>query len=1025
MKFIKLSVRRPVTTIMITLIAVILGLVSLIKLPVDLLPKIEVPVAIVSTSYKGVGPREIEKLITIPVEEAVATVRGIENIRSVSNEESSIVIAEFKFGTDMDFAALDMREKVDMVRGFMPKDANKPMVVRIDPNSMPIIEAALYGNVDLYELQKFAEDVIKPRLERIEGVGSVSISGGYVNNVEIELVDEKVKGYGLQAEHISRIIQAENINLPGGSVKKGNKNIFIRTVGEFESIDDIKKLPIPLPRGGTVLLEDISNVNLKFKEVSSIARINGKESIDLSIQKQSGTNTVKVAREVNKEFKEIEKEFPDRKINKMFDQSNYIKYSISNVFDNILYGSIFAIIVLFLFFRNIKSTLIISISIPVSIIVCFSLLYFNNITLNLMTLGGLALGIGMLVDNSIVVLENIFRFRQEGYSIVDASIKGASEVSLAVTASTLTTIAVFLPIVFVEGLTSTLFKELALTVSLSLIASLIVAITLIPMLSSKLLSIQNNKVNKKMSNKFNTFFKKIINGYKKLLYWSLHHRVIVVTIGVLIFVVSIVAVLSVGAEFFPEMDEGQFMISVRLPSGTELETTERVVSQVEEVLEGIDEIETVSSNIGGNGMFITSMGSTDKATINVAVKKIEERDRSTSLIADEVRKKLKDIPGAKIKVEVISLVTMGGGLGGESISIKVKGEDFEELKKIGDEFVILVSSVDGTREVKSNYSKGIPELQIDINRLNSSKYGLTAAQIGSAVRNSIRGIISTRYRYDGDVIDVIIKGDIDFSSNVSNLNNIEIDTPIGTKVQLEQVADISTKRGPSAIRRDGQSRVITITGQIVNRDLNSISKDIEKELNKYEMPKGYIYEIGGQNKELNEAFSELTLAIILAILLVYMVLASQFESLLHPFTIMIAVPLAFAGGALGLYFTGKTLSIPALIGAMMLAGIVVNDSIVLIDYINILRRRGEERLSAIIKAGPIRLRPILITTLTTVLALIPLALGIGEGAEVMAPMAIVVIGGLSLATLLTLIFIPVIYMIFDDISLFFKRPLRK
>lgn len=1025
MKLIKLSVRRPVTTIMITLIAVILGLVSLIKLPVDLLPKIEVPVAIVSTSYKGVGPREIEKLITIPVEEAVATVRGIENIRSVSNEESSIVIAEFKFGTDMDFAALDMREKVDMVRGFMPKDASKPMVVRIDPNSMPIIEAALYGEVDLYELQKFAEDVIKPRLERIEGVGSVSISGGYLNHVEIELVDEKVKGYGLQIEYISRIIQAENINLPGGSVEKGNKNIFIRTVGEFESIDDIKKLPIPLPRGGTVLLEDISNVNLKFKEVSSIARINGKESIDLSIQKQSGTNTVKVAEEVNKEFKEIEKEFPDRKINKMFDQSNYIKYSISNVFDNILYGSIFAIIVLFLFFRNVKSTLIISISIPVSIIVCFSLLYFNNITLNLMTLGGLALGIGMLVDNSIVVLENIFRFRQEGYSLLDASIKGASEVSLAVTASTLTTIAVFLPIVFVEGLTSTLFKELALTVSLSLIASLIVAITLIPMLSSKLLSIQNNKVNKKMSNKFNTFFEKIINVYKKLLYWSLHHRGITVIIGILIFVVSIVAVLSVGAEFFPEMDEGQFMISVRLPSGTELETTERVVSQVEEVLEGIDEVETVSSNIGGNGMFITSVGSTDKATINVAVKKIEERDRSTSLIADEVRNKLKDIPGAKIKVEVISLVTMGGGLGGESVSIKVKGDDFEELKKIGDEFVKLVSSVEGTREVKSNYSIGIPELQIDIDRLNSSKYGLTAVQIGSAVRNSIRGIISTRYRYDGDVIDVIIKGDKDFSSNVSNLRNIEIDTPIGTKVQLEQVADISTKRGPSAIRRDGQSRVVTITGQIVNRDLNSISKDIEEELIKYEMPKGYIYEIGGQNKELNEAFSELTLAIILAILLVYMVLASQFESLLHPFTIMISVPLAFAGGALGLYFTGKTLSIPALIGAMMLAGIVVNDSIVLIDYINILRRRGEERLSAIIKAGPIRLRPILITTLTTVLALIPLALGIGEGAEVMAPMAIVVIGGLSLATLLTLIFIPVVYTIFDDISLFFKRPIRK
>lgn len=1013
-----LSVKRPISTIMVTFIFILLGIVSLTKIPIDLLPELEVPVVIVSTTYRGVGPREIEKLITAPVEEVLGTVHNIKNIRSTSNEGNSIVIAEFNFGTDMEFAALDMREKVDLIKGFLPKEASSPMVIKIDPNAMPIIEASLYGNRDLSELQKFSEDIIKPRLERIKGVASVDVSGGYTKEIHVVLDDDKVSSYGLSIDFISNILGAENLNLPGGQVKKGNRKLTIRTLGEFKSLEDIKNLPIPLTRGGIIYLNDIADINLTNKEVSSIARINGQNSMNISIQKQSGTNTVRVADIVNEEINKISEQFKDISIYTVLDQSKYIKKSINNVVESALYGAVLSILILYLFFRNLRSTLIIGTAIPISIIVTFSLLYFSGITLNIMTLGGLALGVGMLVDNAIVVLENIYRLRQEGFGRVEASIKGAKEVVMAVTASTLTTIAVFLPIVFVEGITSTLFRELALTVSFSLFASLIVSITLIPMLSSKILTIDRNKENTKkrlfyrVYITFDAFFEYISNLYKKLLNWSLFHRKTTVLIGILIFIVSMASIFRVGAEFFPEMDEGQFSIKVSLPKGSGFESTNEIVSLVEKRLEDIKDIDTIFSNIGGNGRFGTNSGSSNRATINVLTKNINERERDIKVIADEVRKKTEDIPGAKIEVEVSSTSITGGF--GAPISISVKGDDLDILQKISKDFKTIIKSVEGTREVKTNYSEGSTELQILINRLDSSIYGLTSAQIAGSVKNNIQGRISTRYKLDGDEINVIVKGDKYYSESISNLESLPIKTPLGIDITLSEVASLEIAKGPSKINRDDQSRVITVKSRIIGRDLKSISNDINEKLKSYKMPSGYTYDIEGQNKELNEAFKDLTIAIILAILLVYMILASQFESLLHPFTIMLSVPLAFSGGALGLFITNRALSVPALIGAMMLAGIVVNDAIVLIDYINTRRKRGEDRLEAIKNAGPIRLRPILITTFTTVLGLLPLAIGLGEGGETIAPLATVVIGGLTLATLLTLVFIPVVYTIFDD-----------
>ncbi len=1020
----KLSVNRPVTIMMLTLIVIILGGVSLSKLSIDLLPNIEVPVAVVTASYEGVGPQEIESMITKPLEEAVATVGNIDRISSISSEGNSVVIAEFNYGTDMDFATLEMREKVDLIKGFLPEEASDPMVMRIDPNMMPIVQIAIYNSGDLAHVQSFAEDVLKPRLERIDGVASVDISGGYKNRVEIKIDQQKLDGYGITASYIAQIIGAENLNLPGGQVKKGIQELNIRTLGEFESIDDIKMLPITLPNGGVVYLGDIAEVQLVKEDLKTISRVNGNNSINISIQKQSGKNTVKVANAVRDEIDKIKEEYPTVHIDIVLDQSDFIELSIQNVIDSAILGAILAILILFIFLRNIRTTLVIGVSIPISIIATFILLYFNDITLNLMTLGGLALGVGMLVDNSIVVLENIYRFREQGFNRIEAAIKGASEVSMAVMASTLTTIAVFFPIVFVEGITSTIFKELAITVTLSLVASLVVALTLVPMLSSKLLVVDEGKKKLRLFRFINSGFDRIFNSidlrYRKILNWALDHRKSTVIIAFVVFVVSMASIFSLGAEFLPAMDQGQFMVNVSLPVGSELDSTNEILTEIEEKLKEIDEIQSVFTTVGSGGMM---GGSSSSGSITGILKPLDQRTVSTDHVVKQVRELVKDIPGAEINVEALSNSMMG--FGGSPITVEIKGDDLKTLEEISEDFKKIIGEVEGATEVKTSLSEGIPEVQIRINREKASQYGITSAQIASAVRGLVSGTVATRYKYNGDEIDVVIKGDDILRESISNLETVPVDTPYGVSVPLSQVAEITVEKGPITINREGQSRVVSVTGQIVDRDLASITRDIEAKLSKYNMPQGYSYEFGGQNELLNEAFTDLVLALILAVILVYMVMASQFESLLHPFIIMFSVPLAFSGGALALFLAGIPLSVPAIIGFIILAGIVVNNAIVLVDYINTRRSEGEERREAVINAGPIRLRPILMTTLTTVLGLVPLALGLGEGAEMEQPLAIAVIGGLSLSTVLTLVLIPVLYTIFDDIAGFFRRKIFK
>lgn len=1022
MKLTKVSIQRPVTTIMIMLIVILLGAISITRLPVDLFPNMSLPYAIVLTSYDGAGPREIETLLTRPLEGQLGTVSNLKSVSSTSSNGSSMVMLEFNAGTDMDFATLDIREKIDMIKGFLPDDIGEPMVIKIDPNMMASMEIGISGSYDLAQLNQIAEDRIINRLERISGVASVSINGGQEKEVQITLDSSKLKGYNITPSTIASILRAENINLPGGDIKHGNKTLTLRSIGEFNSIDEIRNLPITLP-GTTIYLRDIATVEETFKEMKNFSYINGNPSINLSIQKQSTANTVEVAKAVHKTLDDISKDMKDLKITVITDSARFIQSSISNVASSAIIGGILAILILFVFLRNIRSTLIIGISIPVSIISVFSLMYFGGLTLNIVSLGGLSLGVGMLVDNSIVVLENIYRFRQNGYSSKEAADQGASEVGMAVVASTLTTIAVFLPVIFVEGFAADIFKDMALTVTFSLVASLIVALTVVPMLSSKLLKVeksQKNTIISKITNAFEKGLNNIDSQYRKLLNWCIHHRKKTAIITLVIFLATLALVPLVGIELMPKTDEGEFAVSIDLPKGTVIDDTFEIVDKVEKTIKEIPEVKQVSYSVGGTSILLGGNSSANAASFSVYVGKVNERKRGIDEIVNDIREKLDDISGAEISVAATSS-SMGAMMSGKPIVIQISGDDLSVLNNIANDFVKKLETLPGLIDVASSIEEGSPEAQLIVDRNKASRYGLNMITIANALQSAVGGSVATQYKIDGTEIDVRIQYDKSEINYLPDLNNITVNTPSGGHVSLDEVASIQREIGPVSISRNNQKRTVTIDADLLDLDTGSAQKLIDQKMSGYIMPDGYSYEYTGETEEMMKSFESLGLALILAIILVYMVLASQFESLIHPFTIMFSVPISLTGAMFALFITNLNLSMPAFIGLIMLAGIVVNNAIVLVDYIITLRGRGQERTEAILNAGPTRLRPILMTTLTTVLAMIPMALGIGEGTELMAPLAVSVIGGLSLSTVLTLVIIPVNYLIFDDIIIKIKK----
>ena len=1020
MSLIKFAVNRPVTMIIMVSVLLILGFFTYSKLTVDLLPEMELPVAAIITSYGGAGPEEVESGVTKLLESALTTVSNVDTIQSISTAGQSIIIMMFKWGTDMDAAGIEIKDSIGYVEGFLPSGVEDPMVVKMDPTMMPIMQIGVSGE-DLEQVQEIAEEVIEPRLSRIPEVASVIITGGQDREVKVEVDPVRLENYGLTLSQVAQVLQMENFNMSSGKVTRGDREYYVRNMQEFETVEDIRNVAILTPTGASLRLGDIATVTDGYKEMEQYTRVNHKEAVGIHIMKQTDANTVKTSELVRKELAKIQQERNlDFEVDVVYDAASYVQRSINSTIRMIFEGALLAVLVLFLFLRNMRSTLIIFTSIPLSIIATFIMMYFYGTTLNLITMGGLALGVGRIVDDSIVVFENIYRHRSLGLSPMEAAITGASEVGGAILAATMTFIAVFLPMVFVEGLASIVFSPMAMTISFAILCSLLVALTIIPLMSSRILTDQSMQRTRTGSGRifdimqgFGNWIDNLGERYKVLLQACLNHRRRVIIIVTLLMVASCAAIPLVGAEFLPTTDSGEISVSIETDKGSSLDDTDEIVRQVEARILDIPEVETVFTSVGSTGTMLMSMGGgSNNSTLYVKLCPKNERQRGVEIVAEEIRQKLAGLAGTKVAVSVMDATSSFGS--SSPVVVRISGDDLDVLKELSTEVADIVRSTPGTREVTSSLTDGNPEVQIRIDRDRAAAYGLTPMQVASEIKSAMDGTVATRYKVEGEEIDVRVSYASGSYNDMDYLTNMTILTPQGAVVKLSQIATFELAQGPVQIIREDQVRKAEVSAELLNRDLNSVMTDIQARVAQMNLPAGYEISYGGENEEMMESFASLAVALLLAILLVYAVMAVQYESFFNPFVIMFSVPTCIIGVVFGLLVTGRAFSITAFIGVIMLVGIAVSNAIVYVDYLKQLRERGMERNAAIVEAGRVRLRPILMTAFTTILAMLPMAIGLGEGAELIAPLATVVIGGLLASTLITLVLVPVVYSIFDD-----------
>ena len=1004
MKIVGFSIRRPVTVTMLFVAIAVFGGVSYGRLALNLLPEISYPTLTIRTNYEGAAPAEVENLITKTVENAVSVANNVIRVSSISKPEVSDVILEFSWRTNMDFAALDVREKLDVLQ--LPLDADKPILLRYDPSTDPIMRVSVSGSSDLSGIRYLCEEFVKSDLESIDGVAAVRISGGFEEEIHVELDEQKLASLGVSIQEVTTRLGQENINLTAGTLQEGESKYLVRTLNEFQDVEEINDVIVAQKNGVAIRLSDLGSAYSGYKERKVITRINGEESVEIAVFKAADANTVTAAAQVRTRLEELEQEYSGKRVplnfQVVFDQSRFIEHSIDEVLNTAMIGGILAIIVLFLFLRSVKSTLIIALSIPLSIVATFFLMYGANISLNIMSLSGLALGIGMLVDNSIVVLEAIYRYQTQGHSPREAADLGASEVGHAVVASTLTTVCVFAPIVFVEGIAGQLFADQALTVTFSLVASLLVAIMLIPMLASLGQDgVENARI--ETPKKVREFF--LVRPYSRFLAYALRQRLVFLAVALVLFAAALSLLTGLGSELIPEISQGEFFVDLQLPPGTPVEQTSRRIEEVEAVIRQDPDVERYYTIVGsGNQTGASAVEEREHiGQILVALGPGMLHEKETAVL-ERLREGLRDIPAVDYKFSRPALFSFK-----QPIEVIVQGYNLQALKTYADRIRERLAQIPGLRDLKASTDGGNPEVQIHFDRQKLANYGLNINQAAGLLRNKIQGEIATELNERDRKIDIRVRVLEEDRRSLFDLENIVLDVPNRSPVHLSTVADIVLAEGPTEIRRIGPQRVALISANLVDRDLQSAVDEIAQALQEFELPPDMFTYVGGQSEERAVAFESMQFAILLAIFLVYLVMASQFESLVQPFIIMFAIPFALIGVALALYLTGLVLSVVVLIGGVILAGIVVNNSIVLIDFTNQLRGQGKDKFQAIQEACAVRLRPILMTTSTTVLGLIPMAVSLGEGSELRVPMAVTVIGGLMTSTLLTLALVPVLY----------------
>ncbi len=1051
-RLIEIATERRVTVVMLMVAVGLFGMVSLSRLNLNLLPDVSYPTITIRTELTGAAPVEVENLVTKPIEEAVGVIRNVRLVRSVSRSGQSDVTLEFLWGTDMDVAGVEVREKLDLL--FLPLEASRPLLLRFDPSSEPIIRLGLLyedsanttssAEARLKSLRRLAEDRIKTDLEAEEGTAAVKVSGGLEDEIQIQVDQQKLSQLGIGIEQVAARIRAENVNLSGGRLEEGDQRFLVRTLNEFESVNEFSDAIVAYVAGRPVYLRDIATVERGHKEREAITRVRGRESVELAIYKEGDANTVQVANRLGVRLDRIRESLPeDMELVKIYDQSRFISSAVNNVKNAAFVGGIFAIIVLYGFLRDSRSTTIVGIAIPISVIGTFLLMYTNDVSLNIMSLGGIALAVGMLVDNSIVVLENIVRKREQGEGILEAAKNGTSEVASAVVAATLTTIAVFFPMVFISGIAGQLFRDQALTVTFALLFSLVVALTVIPMLSS--LGAGNRYAGEDDDESpgritrlvaaivrvfgvlfaatrwlfwallwlptqfFQRIYGAIAAVYPTLLRWSLDHRATVVVSAALIFAGSMALVPRLGTELIPQLSQGEFNVDLRLPPGATLAETDRAIQAAQRATQSIDAVALDFSVAGsGNRLDANPVDVGDNTgTLSVALTAGAGRSDENATM-DAMRAELSGIPGVQYEFSRPSLLSFSSPL-----QIEIAGYDLERLALVSQAVVSQMANDDRFADIRTTVESGNPEIQIVFDQERAAKLGLAVRDIADRVVASVRGEVATRYTWRDRKIDVLVRSVDTRQSSIDEIRQLIVNPESERPVTLEAVATVDIARGPAEIRRVAQERVAMITANVAYGDLGAAADAAGRIIDRVPMPSGITATVSGQSEEMQESFTSMRFALALAIFLVYLVMASQFESLIHPFVILFTIPLALVGAVLALFVTGTTINIVAFIGVIMLAGIVVNNAIVLVDLINQLRVTGKDRNDAIMEAGVARLRPILMTSLTTALGLLPMAMGFGEGAEVRTPMAITVIGGLLVSTLLTLLVIPVVYSLLD------------
>jgi HAE1 family hydrophobic/amphiphilic exporter-1 len=1041
MNFARFSVTRPVAVTMRIAALVLLGAICVTRLPVDLLPKVSLPTVAVVTTWPNVAPEEIETQVTRPIEEAVSSVPGLYQVSSSSTEGSSVVRVQFRWGYDIGQGAVDVLQLVERARQNFPTDPTlqTPIVFKYDPTQLPILIYGVSGEKDPIKLRTELDNQISPIIESADGVASSIVTGGLQRAIIVNVGLERLRAYHLSLQDVNRRIAQENLNLPAGIARQGNTEYTIRSLGWFTSPQEIAQIPIGSFNGQNVTLGMVATVQDSHPETRLYTRLNGQPAVGLIVVKQSDANTVATAQAVQEKIRQIQNIYPNLKFGLAYDQAQFIAASVNDVKTSALIGGVLAVLILLFFLRSIRSTLVVALSIPTSIISTFALLYLCGFTLNTMSLGGLALATGLIVDDAVVVLENIFRhIERDKKRPADAAVSGANEIINAVLASTMTVMVVFLPLLLIKGQAGQMFTQFALVVIFSIAVSLLDATTVTPMLASRIIKGEahheleeghRRNLVERLFLKFGQWFNALDSAYRNGLRWAIHHRLWIIGGAAGITAASFLLVPQIGTELMPQTDSGDFTVTVKMPVGTALATTNRTMQQVEQIILSNPNVATAFSAAGTT---LSLRGTTTALTPyqgSVTVKLKDDRKQSTLEVMNDLRRQLARLPGARSMPNQFDLVSMLMTGGPQNLEIDIFGDDLTTLSNLSKEVMARVRNIPGFENVDVNWQEATPEVQWKVDRQKALQLGINFSDIANTINTATNGTIASYYQEKGYQYPIIVQMPESERKTVAEMENMVIRPsasggPAASDVLLRQVATYDYATGPSQITRQDRQRYIAVTGQPQGRSPGEIQADIQKALQGMPFPAGYYWDWGTNQKRRAEEFSGMNLAVFLAIGLIYMLLASQFESFVHPLTVLVSVPLSAVGVILALFLTGRAFGLTAFIGLLMLVGIVVKNGILLVDYTNVLRSRGVPREEAVLTAGPTRLRPILMTSCAAVLGMLPLAIGLGRGSETQAPMATAVIGGLITSTMLTLFVVPTVYTLFDDLARFFRRDKR-